>query len=134
MLDRVIKSLPYGLKTEIGEKGVKLSGGEKQRIAIARALLKRPLIYIFDEATSALDAETEILILKNIKEYTQKATCVFIAHRLSSISSLDNILVLSNGRIIDFGDHRSLLQSNSIYYNLWKSFTYESQQKEAHYE
>ena len=116
-----IVSLPDGYGTVVGERGLKLSGGEKQRIAIARAALKKPRIFVFDEATSALDTHTEQAILKNLVRVSQGVTSLFVAHRLSTIIHVDQILVIKNGSIIERGTHESLLSQNGIYAELWRS-------------
>lgn len=114
-----ILSLPQGYDTLVGERGLKLSGGEKQRVAIARVLLKHPKIMIFDEATSALDSKNEQAILKELGQVSQNYTTLVIAHRLSTIVDADEIIVLDNGRIIERGNHQSLLQANGQYAHLW---------------
>lgn len=118
-LESFIKKLPYGYDTLVGERGLKLSGGEKQRIAIARLLLKKPKIYIFDEATSSLDAHTEKIIQKNIQEISGKATSLIITHRLSAVTYADNIIVLDQGKIIEEGTHQELLSIKGTYKELW---------------
>jgi ATP-binding cassette subfamily B protein len=118
-LDNLIKRLPDGYHTEVGERGLKLSGGEKQRIAIARVLLKKPAIYIFDEATSALDTHTEREIQNNLEEISIGATTLTIAHRLSTIVNSDNIIVLDHGVIAEQGTHQELLAKNGLYAQLW---------------
>lgn len=118
-LDTFIKRLPDGYKTEVGERGLKLSGGEKQRIAIARVLLKKPVIYIFDEATSALDTQTEREIQNNLEEISAGATSLTIAHRLSTVVNCDMIIVLDHGVIAEQGTHAELLESNGLYAKLW---------------
>ncbi len=119
-LDSFIKRLPDGYSTEVGERGLKLSGGEKQRIAIARILLKRPAIYIFDEATSALDTHTEREIQNNLEEISVGATTLTIAHRLSTVVNADSIIVLDHGIIAEQGTHAQLLEHNGIYAQLWQ--------------
>ncbi len=112
-----------GLSTKIGEGGIKLSGGEKQRLAIARALLRKPNILIFDEATSALDSLTEKQItqtIKNISKERPGLIIITIAHRLSTISHVDKIYVFEKGRIVEQGDHKSLVKNNGLYYILWR--------------
>jgi ATP-binding cassette subfamily B protein len=109
----------------VGERGLKLSGGEKQRVAIARTILKDPKILIFDEATSALDTRSEQAILADLKTTAQNHTTLVIAHRLSTIVDADEILVMEQGRIIESGTHAKLLESQSAYANMW-----ELQQKE----
>jgi ABC-type transport system involved in Fe-S cluster assembly fused permease/ATPase subunit len=115
-----IISLPEGYHTRVGERGLKLSGGEKQRVAIARTLLKNPKIFLFDEATSALDTKTEKEIQKNLREISKNKTTLIIAHRLSTIIDADEIIVLEKGRIIERGHHQELLNKNNIYAAMWK--------------
>ncbi|MDH5258651.1 MAG: ABC transporter ATP-binding protein/permease [Gammaproteobacteria bacterium] len=119
-LHNFILQLPQGYETMVGERGLKLSGGEKQRVAIARVILKKPKILIFDEATSALDTHSEQAILESLKETAQNHTTMVIAHRLSTIVDADRILVLDAGRIIEQGSHRALLGSNGRYAEMWQ--------------
>lgn len=119
-LDLLIEQLPEGLESMVGERGLKLSGGEKQRVAIARVLLKRPLMYLFDEATSALDTRTEREIQKNLEEISSGSTTLIIAHRLSTVTHADNIIVLEQGEIVEQGSHQVLLQKDGLYARLWK--------------
>jgi ATP-binding cassette subfamily B protein len=114
-----IESLPDGYATMVGERGLKLSGGEKQRVAIARTLLKNPAILIFDEATSALDSKAEQAIQAQLKEIAQSRTTLVIAHRLSTIADAGQILVLDHGRIIERGTHTQLLAANGAYAQMW---------------
>jgi len=114
-----IESLPQGYETLVGERGLKLSGGEKQRVAIARVILKNPKILVFDEATSSLDSHSEQSILKALKEVAQHHTALVIAHRLSTIIDADQIYVLRNGRIVEQGTHIELLANNAMYAELW---------------
>ncbi|MBT5295875.1 MAG: ABC transporter ATP-binding protein/permease [Octadecabacter sp.] len=114
-----IESLPDGYKTTVGERGLKLSGGEKQRVGIARTLLKNPPILILDEATSALDTETEMEIQNELKEMGQGRTVLTIAHRLSTIADADRIVVLEDGVIVEQGTHDALLSSDGRYAHLW---------------
>lgn len=114
-----ITQLPDGYQTLVGERGLKLSGGEKQRIAIARALLKDPAILVFDEATSALDSHAEQAIVEAIKAASRHKTTLVIAHRLSTITDADLILVLDNGRICEAGHHQQLLQRGGLYSSMW---------------
>ena len=115
-----IAGLPDGYATVVGERGLKLSGGEKQRVAIARVLLKRPRILLFDEATSALDTRTERLIQQNLREVSRGLTTIIIAHRLSTVAHADQILVMDGGRIVERGTHASLLEANGVYGALWR--------------
>lgn len=115
-----IVSLPNGYKTVVGERGLKLSGGEKQRVAIARTLLKDPAILILDEATSALDSATEREIQTALDRATTGRTTLVIAHRLSTIVKADNILVMENGKIKEQGSHTTLLSRNGLYAALWE--------------
>ena len=103
----------------VGERGLKLSGGEKQRVAIARAALKRPRVYIFDEATSSLDSRTEREILSNLIEVSRGTTTLVIAHRLSTVVHADEIIVLSNGEVVERGQHDALLGHDGAYAALW---------------
>ena len=118
-LHEFVQTLPEGLDTVVGERGLKLSGGEKQRVAIARAILKRPRILVFDEATSALDSESEQAILSALKLASAEHTTLVIAHRLSTIVDADQILVMDKGRIVEQGNHHSLLSQAGIYEKLW---------------
>lgn len=118
-LDTFINQLPEGNETQVGERGLKLSGGEKQRVAIARAALKKPPIMIFDEATSSLDSESEKGILKALKEIAREQTTLVIAHRLSTIIDADRILVLDQGEIVEQGTHQALLTLEGRYHKLW---------------
>ena len=114
-----ITSLPDGYDTVVGERGLKLSGGEKQRIAIARVILKNPRILVFDEATSSLDSHSEQLILESLKQVAEKHTTLVIAHRLSTIIDADNIIVLDKGRVVEKGTHQQLLDKEGLYAHLW---------------
>ena len=114
-----ITILPDGYETIVGERGLKLSGGEKQRVAIARTILKNPKIFFFDEATSALDTSTEKEIQKNLENISKGKTTLIIAHRLSTAASADNIIVLDQGAIIEQGTHESLLLEKGKYFEMW---------------
>jgi ATP-binding cassette subfamily B protein len=115
-----IQSLPDGYETIVGERGLKLSGGEKQRIAIARVILKNPRILVFDEATSSLDSRSEQSILSSLKQVAMEHTTLVIAHRLSTIIDADNILVLDKGAIVEQGTHQQLLVKDGLYAHLWQ--------------
>ncbi|MGB5854807.1 MAG: ABC transporter ATP-binding protein/permease [Oceanisphaera sp.] len=115
-----IAQLPAGVDTQVGERGLKLSGGEKQRVAIARTILKRPPILVFDEATSSLDSRSEQSILQAIREVSRGQTSLVIAHRLSTIVDADHILVMDQGRIVEQGSHQELLQQQGRYAQLWQ--------------
>ena len=114
-----IVSLPDGYATMVGERGLKLSGGEKQRVAIARTLLKNPAILIFDEATSALDSRAEQAIQAQLKEIARDRTTLVIAHRLSTIADAQQILVLDHGRIVERGNHARLMAADGVYAQMW---------------
>jgi ATP-binding cassette subfamily B protein len=120
-LDYFISQCPDGLETVVGERGLKLSGGEKQRLAIARMLLKRPVIMVFDEATSSLDSRTEKNINQAIREVSAGHTSLIIAHRLSTIIDADNIVVLDDGIVVEQGKHAELLAQEGHYYQLWQA-------------
>jgi len=114
-----ITSLPDGYQTMVGERGLKLSGGEKQRIAIARVILKNPPILVFDEATSSLDSHSEQLILDSLKLVAEKHTTLVIAHRLSTVIDADSIIVLDKGQVVEQGTHQQLLEKQGLYKHLW---------------
>jgi ATP-binding cassette subfamily B protein len=114
-----VMSLPEGYSSTVGERGLKLSGGEKQRVAIARTILKQPRILVFDEATSALDSHTEQEILTSLREVSAERTTLTIAHRLSTIIDADEILVLKDGRVVERGRHQALLARHGVYADMW---------------
>lgn len=119
-LSDFISRLPEGASTLVGERGLKLSGGEKQRVAIARTILKNPPIIVFDEATSSLDSKSEQSILEAMKEVSREQTSLVIAHRLSTVVDADNIIVLDQGKIVEQGPHQQLLEQDGKYASLWK--------------
>ncbi|KAL0486771.1 ATP-binding cassette, subfamily B, partial [Acrasis kona] len=120
-LGPVIARMPKGYETQVGERGLMLSGGEKQRVAIARTMLKQPKILLCDEATSSLDTETEKQIMGSIHEISQQTTSIFIAHRLSTVQNADEIIVLSEtGTVAERGNHDQLLKQKGRYYDLWR--------------
>jgi ATP-binding cassette subfamily B protein len=118
-LDKIIKEFPEKENTIVGERGVKLSGGEKQRVSIARAILANKKVLILDEATSALDSETEYEIQKDLQKLLRGRTSIIIAHRLSTIMSADRIIVMKRGKIIEEGSHNQLVRKNGEYTKLW---------------
>ncbi len=119
-IDKFIESLPDGWDSIVGERGLKLSGGEKQRVAIARTILKNPLILIFDEATSSLDSTTEQAIQKTLREISSDTTTLIIAHRLSTIVDADMVIVMEAGKIIERGSHQELLAQKGRYLSMWE--------------
>src|SRR5581483_3219119 len=118
-IDGFIRALPEGYRTMVGERGLKLSGGEKQRVAIARTILKGPPILLLDEATSALDSHTEKEIQDALDEVSRNRTTLVIAHRLSTIVNADSILVLDQGRLVEQGTHSELIARGGLYASLW---------------
>ena len=114
-----IESIPDKYQTIVGERGLKLSGGEKQRVAIARTVLKNPSIFFFDEATSALDSSTEKDIIENLNKISEGKTTLIIAHRLSTVSKADNIIVIDKGEIVEEGNHPTLLAKKGLYSSMW---------------
>jgi ATP-binding cassette, subfamily B, heavy metal transporter len=118
-IDDFIRMSPKGYETEVGERGLKLSGGEKQRVAIARTILKGPPILLLDEATSALDSHTEKEIQDALERVSKNRTTLVIAHRLSTIVGADEIIVLEQGEIVERGSHQGLLASGGLYASMW---------------
>jgi ATP-binding cassette subfamily B protein len=114
-----ILSLPKGYATRVGERGLKLSGGEKQRVAIARTLLKDPPLLVLDEATSALDSRTETEIQTVLRDIARKRTTLVVAHRLSTVVDADEIIVLDQGRIVERGRHADLVRADGLYALMW---------------
>jgi ATP-binding cassette subfamily B protein len=118
-IDGFIRMSPKGYETEVGERGLKLSGGEKQRVAIARTILKAPPILLLDEATSALDSHTEKEIQDSLERVSKNRTTLVIAHRLSTIVAADEIIVLDQGEVVERGTHQALLAKNGLYASMW---------------
>ncbi|MCP4875070.1 MAG: ABC transporter ATP-binding protein/permease [Gammaproteobacteria bacterium] len=129
-IDRFIEALPQGYDTIVGERGLKLSGGEKQRVAIARVLLKNPAILVFDEATSSLDSQSEKNILGALTRISHNKTTLVIAHRLSTVIDADHIIVLEQGQVRERGDHESLIEVEGLYAQLWRMQQKKAQQSE----
>jgi len=126
-----ISKLPDGYQAQVGERGLKLSGGEKQRVAIARTLLKDPPVLILDEATSALDSRTESEIQRTLRDVSERRTTIVIAHRLSTIVDADEIVVLNEGRVAERGTHASLLRQGGLYAEMWARQAAEAEMAEA---
>jgi ATP-binding cassette subfamily B protein len=120
-IHHVIAAMPEGYDTVVGERGYRLSGGEKQRLAIARVLLKAPAVVILDEATAHLDSETELLVQQALAEALAGRTSVVIAHRLSTIRAADEILVIDDGHIVERGPHEHLLAAGGLYAELYET-------------
>ena len=116
--DEFIQQLPEGYSSKLGEQGVKLSGGQRQRLAIARAILRDPKILLLDEATSALDAQSEHLVKQALDRLMKDRTTLIIAHRLATITHVDRIVVMDQGRVVAVGSHDELLESSSLYRRL----------------
>ena len=120
-IEEFIEKLPNKYNTELGTSGIRLSGGQEQRIMIARAVYKNPFFVFFDEATSALDANNEKIIMKNLNGFIENRTSVIVAHRLSTVKNADNIIVLENGEIVEQGNHEELTLKKEKYYELVKN-------------
>lgn len=122
-VDQIVQNLPQGYNTKVGERGLMISGGEKQRLAVARLLLKNPIILFFDEATSALDSYTETELMRNINAnlLSEKRTAIFVAHRLRTISDSDLIVVLQSGQVAEKGTHAELMDRKGLYWDLWQA-------------
>ena len=118
-LAEFIAVLPEGSDTIVGERGLKLSGGEKQRVTIARTILKQPPILVFDEATSSLDSQSERSIMSALQEISKDHTSLIIAHRLSTVVNADKIVVLHQGALVEQGTHDQLLDKKGRYFDLW---------------
>ncbi|MCB2198026.1 ABC transporter ATP-binding protein/permease [bacterium] len=115
-----VPEFPRGLETEVGERGITLSGGQKQRVAIARAVIRRPEVIVFDDALSAVDADTEERILENLSNYLEARTAIIISHRISSVANADEVLVLDEGKVVERGHHKELLESKGVYADIFK--------------
>ncbi len=126
-IDDEIKKFPDGFDQRVGERGITLSGGQKQRIAIARAILQRPRILILDDVLSAVDSETETTIIEGLRDWTQNLTALIVTHRLSAITHADQIIVLDEGRIVEQGNHKTLLEKKGRYHKLWRRQTVKSE-------
>mmetsp|Transcript_10609 Transcript_10609/g.32454 ORF Transcript_10609/g.32454 Transcript_10609/m.32454 type:complete len:709 (-) Transcript_10609:91-2217(-) len=119
-IDETISRMPRGYGTKVGERGMRLSGGEKQRVAIARCMLKKPKILLQDEATSALDTQTELEISESLMEIGRQRTCIVVAHRLSTVVSADEIIVLKKGVVVERGRHSQLIRKRGVYAEMWE--------------
>ena len=127
--DDILQKLPQGLDTVVGTKGIYLSGGEQQRIALARAILKNAPIVVLDEATAFADPENEHQIQKAFEALTKNKTVLMIAHRLSAVQNADSIIVLSDGKVVEQGSHESLLALHGVYAAMWEDYQRSAQWK-----
>lgn len=118
-LSPTLAKMPHGLQTQAGERGARLSGGERQKVSIARAMLKEPSLILCDEVTSAVDAFAERDIIASLKKGAEGRTTILIAHRLSSVVHCDNIIVMDNGHIVEQGTHSQLLSNKGVYFEMW---------------
>jgi ATP-binding cassette subfamily B protein len=130
-IDHIVADLPDGLDTVIGERGYRLSGGEKQRVALARLLLKAPDIVVLDEATAHLDSESEAAVQRALRQTLAGRTSLVIAHRLSTVREADELLVIDDGRIVERGTHASLLAENGLYAELYRTQFADQEQEPA---
>ena len=121
---RNINSFPEKFETKIGERGITLSGGQKQRVSIARAIIKEPKILILDDCLSAVDTKTENVILENMKKIMVNKTSIIISHRISSVKLAKKIIVIDSGKIIEEGNHKTLLERKGVYFDLYKPVSY----------
>jgi len=119
-IDDEIQKFKFQYNTILGERGITLSGGQVQRISIARTLIKHPKIILLDDCLSSVDTDTEEVILNNLNKYSENKTTIIISHRISSIKSADRIMVLKNGRLIEFGEHKKLVKNNGYYNEIYK--------------
>lgn len=117
--DEFVRNMPDGYQTVLGENGSTLSGGERQRISIARALLKNASIILLDEATASLDPENEVLVQKAIAQLVENKTVIMIAHRLRTVVDADQILVLDDGKLVEYGTHNELMKKKGVYQKLY---------------
>lgn len=126
-LDEFLMWLPEGVETPIGSRGVALSGGQRQRIAVARALIRDPRLLLLDEATSSLDSETERAVLEGLQRAKGARTMVVVAHRLATVQKADVIFVMGDGKVLERGDHQSLLKLKGVYYQMVSDLPYSAE-------